>query len=81
VVCLDVKGENFAVTRRWRQSMGRRVVVLNPFGVIEPARDGFNPLDYVRPDRLVRDIDVIAEGLVCDPNPAAAPTSPRWRDR
>jgi type IV secretion system protein VirD4 len=64
VVCLDVKGENFAVTRRWRAGLGRRVVVLNPFGVIEPARDGFNPLDYVRPNHLVRDIDVIAEGLV-----------------
>lgn len=64
VVVLDVKGENFAVTRRWRQSLGRRVVVLNPFGLIEPAKDGFNPLDYIRPSQLVRDIDVIAEGLV-----------------
>jgi len=64
VVVLDVKGENFAVTRRWRESQGRRVVVLNPFGVIETARDGFNPLAYVRSNHLVRDIDVIAEGLV-----------------
>jgi type IV secretion system protein VirD4 len=64
VVCLDVKGENFAVTRRWRAQLGRRVVVLNPFGVIEPSRDGFNPLDYVRREHVVRDIDVIAEGLV-----------------
>ena len=64
VVCLDVKGENFAVTRRWRAGLGRRVVVLNPFGVIEPSQDGFNPLDYVRDTHLVRDIDVLAEGLV-----------------
>jgi type IV secretion system protein VirD4 len=64
VVCLDVKGENFAVTRRWRALLGRRVVVLNPFGVIEPSRDGYNPLDYVRRESLVRDIDVIAEDLV-----------------
>jgi type IV secretion system protein VirD4 len=70
VVCLDVKGENFAVTRAYRESLGRRVVVLNPFAVIERARDGFNPLDYVRPDHLVRDIDVIAEGLV-RPEPGA----------
>lgn len=70
VVCLDVKGENFAVTRRWREGLGRRVVVLNPFGVVEPARDGFNPLDYVRLDHLVRDIDVIAEGMV-RPEPGA----------
>ncbi len=64
VAVLDIKGENFAVTRRFRQSLGRRVIVLNPFGVIEPAKDCFNPLDYVRPDHLVRDIEVIAEGLV-----------------
>lgn len=64
VVCLDIKGENFAVTRRWRAAQGRRVVVLNPFSVIEPAADGFNPLDYIRTDYLVRDIDVVAEGLV-----------------
>lgn len=64
VVCLDVKGENFVVTRRWRAGLGRRVVVLNPFGVIEPAQDGFNPLDYIRREHLVRDIDVLAEGLV-----------------
>lgn len=64
VVCLDVKGENFAVTRAYRESLGRRVIVLNPFGVIEPVQDSFNPLDYIRVDHLVRDIDVIAEGLV-----------------
>ncbi|MCI0999826.1 type IV secretory system conjugative DNA transfer family protein [Ochrobactrum sp. C6C9] len=64
VVVLDIKGENFAVTRRWRQMQGRHVVVLNPFGVIEPSKDSFNPLEYIRPQSLVRDIDVIAEGLV-----------------
>lgn len=64
VVVLDLKGENFAVTRRWRQSMGRRVVVLNAFGVIEDAADIFNPIDYVRPDHLSRDAAVVAEGLV-----------------
>lgn len=33
-------------------------------GVIEAPRDGFNPLEYVRSDHLVRDIDIIADGLV-----------------
>ncbi|MBP2536291.1 CocE/NonD family hydrolase [Agrobacterium tumefaciens] len=47
VAVLDIKGENFAVTRRYRQSLGRQVVVLNPFGVIEPSKDHFNPLDYI----------------------------------
>lgn len=64
VVALDIKGENFAITRRWRRSLGRRVVVLNPFGVVEAGADAFNPLDYVRPDHLSRDAAVVAEGLV-----------------
>lgn len=44
-VVLDVKGENFAVTRRYRASSGRRVAVLNPFSVVEATQDRFNPLD------------------------------------
>lgn len=64
VAVLDIKGENFAVTRRYRRSLGRHVAVLNPFSVIEPFKDRFNPMDYIRPDHLVRDIEVIAEGLV-----------------
>ena len=64
VVVLDVKGEHFAVTRRYREAQGRRVVVLNPFSVIEPTSDGYNPLGYLRRDHLVRDIGVLAEGLV-----------------
>ena len=64
VVVLDLKGENFAITRRWRQSLGRRVVVLNAFGVIEESADTFNPIDYVRRDHLSRDAAVVAEGLV-----------------
>ena len=64
VVALDIKGENFAVTRRHRQEMGRDVAVLNPFGVIEPSSDQFNPLDYIRPQELSRDIELVADGLV-----------------
>lgn len=64
VVVLDLKGENFAITRRWRQSLGRRVVVLNAFGVVEQPADVFNPIDYVRPGHLTRDAAVVAEGLV-----------------
>lgn len=64
VVVLDIKGEIFAVTRRWRRSLGRRVVVLNFFDVIEDGADAFNPLDYVRPGHVTRDAAVIADGLV-----------------
>lgn len=64
VVVLDIKGENFAVTRRHREELGRKVAVLNPFDVIEDGRDQFNPLDYVRPHELARDVGLIADGLV-----------------
>lgn len=64
VVALDIKGENFAVTRRYRQSLGRQVVVLNPFGIIEDPSDCFNPLDYIRPHELSRDVPLLADGLV-----------------
>ena len=64
VVALDIKGENFAVTRRHREALGRKVAVLNPFGVIEDPSAQFNPLDYIRPDELARDVALVADGLV-----------------
>lgn len=64
VVALDIKGENFAVTRRHRQSLGRKVAVLNPFGIIEDSSDQFNPLDYIRLNELGRDVALVADGLV-----------------
>lgn len=64
VVVLDIKGENFAVTRRYRQSLGRKVAVLNPFGIIEDSSDQFNPLDYIRVNELGRDVALVADGLV-----------------
>ena len=64
VVVLDIKGENFAVTRRHREELGRKVAVLNPFGIIEDPSDQFNPLDYIRPRELARDVSVVADGLV-----------------
>ena len=64
VAVLDIKGENFTATQRYRRSLGRNVYVLNPFGVHEPSQSHFNPLSFIRTEHLVRDIDVIAEGLV-----------------
>ncbi len=66
VVALDIKGELFAVTRRWRRSLGRKVVVLNPFDVIEANSGHFNVLDYVRPEpaHIARDAATLADGLV-----------------
>ena len=64
VVALDIKGENFSITRRHREELGRKVAVLNPFGIIENCQDQFNPLDYIRPTELARDIALVADGLV-----------------
>lgn len=74
VVALDVKGELFSVTRRHRESIGQRVVVLNPLGRVEPSADRFNPLDYVRddPDHITADAEVLADGLVVPEGDAGA---------
>lgn len=64
VVVLDIKGENFAVTRRYREGLGRKVAVVNPFLLIENLSEQFNPLDYIRSDELARDAALIADGLV-----------------
>ncbi|GGE88996.1 type IV secretory system conjugative DNA transfer family protein [Niveispirillum cyanobacteriorum] len=64
IIVVDVKGENFAVCRRHRTSLGRRQVVLNPFHVIEDRTDHFDPLLYLRPQALQRDIATLVEGLI-----------------
>ena len=57
VAVLDIKGELFSTTRRYRQSLGRKVVVLNPFNFVEKNKVHWNPLQYIRKDHF--DIDVI----------------------
>lgn len=46
-VVIDPKGENFAVTARFRREMGQRVHVLDPFGVTGPLTDRLNPMDLL----------------------------------
>lgn len=44
-VVLDPKGENYAVTARYRRSLGQRVVVLDPFSITgEEQTDSLDPL-------------------------------------
>ncbi len=64
VVAIDIKGENFAVCRRYRATLGRRQIVLNPFHVIEGRSDRFDPLTYLRPGHLQRDIATICQSLI-----------------
>jgi type IV secretion system protein VirD4 len=63
VVVIDLKGENFAVCRRHRKALGRRQVVLNPFGLIDGKSQAFNPMSYIRGGDQ-RDIAVMADGLI-----------------
>lgn len=47
VVVSDVKGENYAITARYRRKLGR-VLMLNPSDL--PHSDRFNPMDMIRTD-------------------------------
>jgi type IV secretion system protein VirD4 len=53
-VIIDPKGENYAVTARARESMGHKVICLDPFNVCqevldrrEEERGSFNPFDLI----------------------------------
>ena len=68
VVVTDIKGENYAVTRRWRESFGQ-VFAIAPFNRSLP-QSGFNPLDFIRVGQpedvddaaLIADLLVVKEG-------------------
>lgn len=46
VVVIDPKGENYAVTARYRRSIGHTVLKLDPFGVVDDSpTDAINPFD------------------------------------
>ena len=47
IVSIDPKGENAAVTARWRRSVSE-VVILNPFNLLGLGDAGFNPLAGVK---------------------------------
>lgn len=46
LVCLDIKGENYAVTGARRKEFGK-VFVLNPFGVLDIPSNSYNWLDSI----------------------------------
>lgn len=47
VLCLDIKGENYAVTSRARRALGQSVFLVDPFGVTGGQPSAFNPLDVL----------------------------------
>ncbi|HSW15732.1 MAG TPA: type IV secretory system conjugative DNA transfer family protein [Ramlibacter sp.] len=48
-VVIDPKGEAVAITRRAREAMGQRVIVLDPMRVTNGHSDAFNPLESIDP--------------------------------
>ncbi len=67
VVCVDLKGENCAVTSRYREEvLGQTVVRLDPFKIITDNPDAFNPLEMLdtESDELIDDITDLSEALI-----------------
>ena len=78
-VVFDPRGELFPVVARRRRELGRRPILLDPFGVVGAHRrleggglhlpvwesDTYNPLDFVRDgEEAVRDIGVLVDALM-----------------
>lgn len=49
VICLDIKGENYAVTARRRGELGQEVCLVDPFGLTGGQVARFNWLDFINP--------------------------------
>lgn len=78
IVVIDPKGELTAITADYRRKLGK-VVVLNPFDVLELGGAGFNPLAALDPEEknFLDDATGLGEALVkIDPNEK----DPHWSD-
>lgn len=68
-VVIDPKGENAAITARYQAQAGRKVVILNPWGLFEERLgkgQRYNPLDIlnIQSVHLVDDVQMIAEMII-----------------
>ena len=85
-VTIDPRGELWCIAARRRRELGRRVLLMDPFGVVTAHRDAFpechlpdvrtaryNPLGFIREDEglAVRDINVLLDALLTPPRPGA----------
>lgn len=67
VFCVDIKGENYAVTAARRRILGQTIALVDPFGVTgSEEQDAFNIMDWIKafPDDLTSDSQMIADALV-----------------
>lgn len=65
-VVIDPKGENAAVSARIQREKGRKVVILNPWDLLNLGSDKYNPLDLLDPTspNVIDDVQLIAETIV-----------------
>lgn len=69
-VVIDPKGENAAITARFQQQAGRKVVILNPWNLLHDRlgdAQTYNPLDLLSDPgdpNVVDDVQMIAEMIV-----------------
>ncbi len=85
-VTIDPRGELWCIASRRRRELGRRVLLLDPFGVAAKHKEDYpachlpdvrsatyNPLAFIREDDglAVRDINVLLDALLTPPRPGA----------
>lgn len=68
-VVVDIKAESAAITANYLRSIGKRVIILNPFDVLKESlydKSSYNPLAILADSghHLVDDVMLIAENLV-----------------
>ena len=81
-VLIDPRGEMFPMVARRRRDLGRRPILLDPFGVVGKHRElegadlhlpvwrseQYNPIDFIRDGpEAVRDISVLTDALMEEP--------------
>lgn len=65
-VVVDPKGENAAVSARIQREMGRKVIFLNPWNLLDMQADYYNPFDLLDAENpnVIDDVQLIAETIV-----------------
>lgn len=85
VVCIDPKGENAAVTARYRQQqLGQNVVILDPFRVLVDRPDlaglrgNFNPFEWIKhgDPETIDEVASLADALIVRDNQR----DPHWNE-
>ena len=90
-VTIDPRGELWCIAARRRRELGRRALLIDPFGVVAKHKEQFeekthlpnvrsafyNPLDFIRDDEslAVRDINVLLDALLTPPRPGSHESS------